>query len=224
MIVCSSSIVSNRHNLTQTKHFTFMSVPALDDRQGLIPEESPSAEFAEFGWDFEPVPDVEELKSDLVGSSDAIASDNPAQLSDPAPPSVKQELFPRLRRSRRSPAGLPRDKALESFVIPDLPCWGVPAGRLVEQALIDIIGDPPHQNELNSIRELLSLPKPQRPERRSRRANLMTFERHRGTILFMLRQPQVANAVWSIVYSLRSKKWQRDQMLEHHFCLDQLTL
>jgi hypothetical protein len=26
------------------------------------------------------------------------------------------------------------------------------------------------------------------------------------------------------VYSLRSKKWQRDQMLEHHFCLDQLTL
>jgi hypothetical protein len=114
--------------------------------------------------------------------------------------------------------------AVESFVIPDWPCWGVPTGRFVEQALINIIGDHPHQNELNSIRELLSLPKPQRSEMQSKRANLMTFEQCRDTILPLLYQPKVANVVWWIVYFHRPKKWQRDQILTHRFDFDRLTL
>jgi hypothetical protein len=75
-----------------------MYVHSLDDRQNLISEELPSTEI---GWDFEPSSDVEGLEPvlprDVILPSDAIASDNLVQLSNSAPPSMKQALRPRLR-------------------------------------------------------------------------------------------------------------------------------
>jgi hypothetical protein len=182
----------------------------LDGRDSLNAEDW---SFADSGWDFE----EEEVEGPLsfwqAQPSSAMESAAPVQLSSLVRRSAENESRRQPNVSRRSPAGLPSCRG--SFVTSTWPVWVFPAGRSVEKALIDIIGDVPRQSELNSLRELLLLPEAQRSEKRSKVANMAAFEEQRGTILPKLKQEEFAYAVWLIVFNLRSNLYEKAKMLEH---------